>query len=75
MSAGNEPAFPRQLNENGHSGQPGLTRRAWIASHALSGVLANSGTQVAIGNPDEVAALASAVFIIADAMIAEGEKS
>ena len=64
MSAGNEPAFPTWMTE-----------RKCFAGHALSGVLANSGTQVAIGNPDEVAALASAVFIIADAMIAEGEKS
>ena len=70
MSAGNEPAFPRQLNENGHSGQPGLTRRAWIASQAPE----PPATWWA-GDTPTCAGYALWNYQYANAMITEGEKS
>lgn len=60
------PAFPREdYQTDGSPGQSGMSLRAYIATHALAGLLANSAHNTTIAKDAELAIGA------ADALIAE----
>lgn len=69
-SLADKPAFPRSdSNELSHH-EPGMTLREHYAGLAIQGILAN--TQLAGA---QVSTMASDAVIVADALIAELEKS
>lgn len=75
----NFPAFPFPYEQvNTHGGvtrvrsNPGMSLRDWFAGQALAGILANPGTGGA--GPEVIARLATAIYVVADAMLAERDK-
>jgi hypothetical protein len=71
------PAFPTKrkewdccLNRSEWTMVEGLTKRQWYAGLAMQGII-TSESYTAIKSPVLIAELA---FVVADAMIAEGEK-
>ena len=65
------PAFsaPKECHVDHRTGEPtGLTKREWFAGMAMQGILANPSCVFKDSD------LAKAVYDLADAMIAEGEK-
>jgi hypothetical protein len=70
----NPYAYPGHTYEaNGHAVyQEGMTLRDHFAGQALSGLLAGQAREISIGNLNEIPMEA---YLIADAMLAEREKS
>ncbi len=75
MASDNPPAFPRTGEGFGNStyDTPGMTLRDWFAGQALGALSAELKRSEEYGTA--MRALASKAFVIADAMLAEREKS
>lgn len=70
-----EYAFPQE----GHSGDvhyhPGLTLRDYFAAQAITGLLAVAQAENTLGGINWAESIATDAYMLADAMMAEREKS
>jgi hypothetical protein len=71
MSKANELAFPSYFDNGDESYANGLTKREWFAGMAMQGIVSNSRFDETV----PASKLAQHAFMVADAMLAEDDKS